>query len=703
MGWRKLAILITIGALALAFVRTRALSQSPTALAALAASLPPGTWGELTTNNIAPTLAFTGGASGNVFGFTENGVWDSGSGQFFYLGGDHSPTTPDNCPRFVSYTESTNTWQILTKPPWFATKCVPLSAMHGYDHTGIDPVHRKLYHRPYTDMVVRRLDLSTNTWADLPTIPTSVMANNDCCVGVAWFPERNSLVYASIESGTNGSVIEYQESTGQWQRLGSSVPNLPMGTHQQFAEYNPRNHVVVFGGGGGSRSLYKLDSAGQVTPLQPAPSALGVDASIFTVDPASGKYLVFDNAKQFWVYDVNQDIWDLQHGTPPIFSTPDYDPPVHGTIASPVDTYGVTMFVKCVSSDCHVYLYKHFTDITPPSVSITSPVSGNVLSGTTTVSATASDNVGVAGVQFKLDGINIGTEVTTAPYSISFDTTTVLNTSHTLTAVARDAASNRTTSAGIPVTISNSIPLNFSLSVSGAQILTHGQSTLFTVTATGIAGSIQPVSFSASGLPSGASTSFSVASCTPACSTTMTLSTATSTPVGQYSITVTGTAGAVSQNTSFTLTVSSINATFTEKCNQPGNLNCFGFDSSSTLYYNWPTGTVCDSAFTGQTNYPFGNARSGPGNTAAVVQNGQCVFPQRDSTNTHSGSGSLKFTIVSNSSANSSGFFTEPFTRNPDGTFPYIAPGSASGNVLYFQFYQKFDSNFLTTDFQCVG
>src|SRR5713226_2217327 len=79
-------------------------------------------------------------------------------------------------------------------------------------------------------------------------------------------------------------------------------------------------------------------------------------------------------------------------------------------------------------------------DTTPPTVSITSPASGATVSGTISVTATASDDVAVAGVQFKLDGANLGAEVTAAPYSVSWDTTTASNGSHTLTAVARDAA-----------------------------------------------------------------------------------------------------------------------------------------------------------------------------------------------------------------------------------------------------------------------
>ena len=96
------------------------------------------------------------------------------------------------------------------------------------------------------------------------------------------------------------------------------------------------------------------------------------------------------------------------------------------------------------------------TDTTPPTVSMTAPASGSTVGGTAvTLSATAADNVGVAGVQFKLDGANLGTEDTVSPYSINWNTTGVANGTHTLTAVARDAAANQTTSISVSVTVSN--------------------------------------------------------------------------------------------------------------------------------------------------------------------------------------------------------------------------------------------------------
>jgi lysophospholipase L1-like esterase len=95
-------------------------------------------------------------------------------------------------------------------------------------------------------------------------------------------------------------------------------------------------------------------------------------------------------------------------------------------------------------------------DTTAPTVSITAPTNGATVSGSSvSVTASASDNVGVVGVQFKLDGANLSSEDTTSPYSVTWDSTTASNGTHTLTAVARDAAGNTTTSTSVTVTVSN--------------------------------------------------------------------------------------------------------------------------------------------------------------------------------------------------------------------------------------------------------
>ena len=94
-------------------------------------------------------------------------------------------------------------------------------------------------------------------------------------------------------------------------------------------------------------------------------------------------------------------------------------------------------------------------DTTPPTVSLVQPAQGSTVSGSTTIVATASDNIGMAGVQFKVDNANLGPMDTTNTYSAPLDTTTLSNGSHTVIAVAVDAAGNQTTSAPITILVNN--------------------------------------------------------------------------------------------------------------------------------------------------------------------------------------------------------------------------------------------------------
>jgi hypothetical protein len=96
-------------------------------------------------------------------------------------------------------------------------------------------------------------------------------------------------------------------------------------------------------------------------------------------------------------------------------------------------------------------------DQTAPTLTLSAPVGGTTLSGTTTLSAAVSDDVGVASVQFKLDGSPLGTPITAAPYQQAWDTTTASNATHTLTAVATDTSGNSAT-VNTTVTVSNAPP-----------------------------------------------------------------------------------------------------------------------------------------------------------------------------------------------------------------------------------------------------
>ncbi len=93
-------------------------------------------------------------------------------------------------------------------------------------------------------------------------------------------------------------------------------------------------------------------------------------------------------------------------------------------------------------------------DTTPPTVTITDPADGATVSGIVTISADASDDVGVSKVEFYVDNTLIGTD-TSEPYSISWDSTTVENGSYIIKAIAYDTSGN-TNSDQISITVENS-------------------------------------------------------------------------------------------------------------------------------------------------------------------------------------------------------------------------------------------------------
>jgi hypothetical protein len=90
-------------------------------------------------------------------------------------------------------------------------------------------------------------------------------------------------------------------------------------------------------------------------------------------------------------------------------------------------------------------------DAERPTVSITAPATGATVSATVTVTAAASDNVGVAGVRFYVDAVALGAERAAPPYEVSWNTVVSGNGSHRLTAIARDTAGNLAKSE--PVTV----------------------------------------------------------------------------------------------------------------------------------------------------------------------------------------------------------------------------------------------------------
>jgi hypothetical protein len=121
-------------------------------------------------------------------------------------------------------------------------------------------------------------------------------------------------------------------------------------------------------------------------------------------------------------------------------------------------TYVVTLAVRDSAGNVGTDTFTvTVSDVTPPTVSITSPAAGATASGTIAVVADATDNGGAVRVEFFVDDVSVGND-TAAPYSFSLDTTGYADGNHVVRVVAYDAA-GYTAEATRTVYVSNSGPV----------------------------------------------------------------------------------------------------------------------------------------------------------------------------------------------------------------------------------------------------
>jgi hypothetical protein len=321
-------------------------AEPQTALAKLAASMKPGQWAELKTNGLSMKVFSDGGH--HALQYTDEAVWDPVSRQLLFCGEGHGGP-----PRFVKYTESTNSWTVLPLPGF--------GPVHAYDHQAVDPASGTYYRGRYYSREIQQYNVKEGTWSRLTDIPASSgLGGSRITFGFEYFPEMRGLVVFLAANG----LYFYDVPKSQWRQLAGSLGRY---TYHEIARYNPVHKVVVFGGGNDSkgyrsRDLWKLDASGQVSKLRETPLPIGVTGTIFTVDPVSGKYLVFGRQGQVYEYDVTSDTWtELKGPQPPIFTFgPDLKgSAVFGCVATPVSNHGVVMFVKYDRENSKVFLYKH--------------------------------------------------------------------------------------------------------------------------------------------------------------------------------------------------------------------------------------------------------------------------------------------------------------------------------------------------------
>jgi hypothetical protein len=330
-GSRALAALIMFFAASTAWA---------SALSDLAATLSPGQWAVLNSNGDASgfsaSLLSTG--NDNVFNYADKGAWDPLAKKVRFIGQGHYEPQ-----KYVSYAEATNTWTLEPKPSW---DCSPSCIGHAYQHNTINPATGDFFYHHFNSHAFFKFSRSTGQWSQLPKRPNGYSANGGmvCCEGVEYHPELGAL---TVFAG--GEIQRYTDANG-WSMI---TTGLAMGPYHNVAVYNPVHKIVVGGGGNDVRKLYKVNAAGSVSPIQDPPVQVRPASSIFTVDPASGKYLIVTANKGFYEYDVVSNSWSQLNGASMPFSNITY------TIAIPIREHGVIMFARFEFSSSKVYLYKH--------------------------------------------------------------------------------------------------------------------------------------------------------------------------------------------------------------------------------------------------------------------------------------------------------------------------------------------------------
>lgn len=291
-----------------------------------------------------------------------------------------------------------------------------------------------------------------------------------------------------VQVGSGGTV--YTDSGTQGWSYDQTVPNQTASLSLSGAPYNTLSIAgfIIFGTpipGGGQNQLWDhvqfngtagLGSQGAV--LQQHLTTSGSLNEVYvhvasTSGSSAGVPIAVTQGQRYW-YSMqwnkadlkvylslyNPDTWSLVGTSSDILTN---DANQNGTVSgiSILEDHSLTASSYIHHDDILVdwtnAKYPLVPDAYAPSVEVTVPSNSATLTGSSvTLTASSTDNVALAGVQFKLDTNTLmGSEDTSSPYTISWDSTGASNGSHTIVAVSRDTTGNYATSSPITVTVNN--------------------------------------------------------------------------------------------------------------------------------------------------------------------------------------------------------------------------------------------------------
>ncbi|OHA83365.1 MAG: hypothetical protein A2937_03500 [Candidatus Yonathbacteria bacterium RIFCSPLOWO2_01_FULL_47_33b] len=463
-------------------------------------NLQPGEWYEVPNSKIRAVLPNPippGNGPTNIIKAWNGGAYDTRRDNFIVWGGGHGDYAGNE---IYSFNIGTLQWSRAWGPSANASMGLPGTPVCSETYTDGMPASRHTYggieFLPNVDKFfsmggslwcgpgnptgnVWTFDFSTQGWTQKGAITPLAGRWGGLGLGVntAYDPNTGHLFATSPAA----ELLEYDPTTDIWKLRGNTAAKYSMTS----AIDSKRKHMVTIGNAStygvidtpGTIYRYNLATVGTITQEKivstGATEILVAPAPAFQYDPVSDQYVAWKGGSDIYTLNPDTFVWTRRPAAATNTVTPS-QPTEWGTFGRFRYIPSKNAFILVNSIDQNVYIYKlsqgagstapstpvvpivaQSADTTAPTVSITSPGTGASISGTITVSASATDAGGMTGVQFKIDGAVLGAEDTTSPYSVSLNTALFSNGAHSLTAIARDKAGNQKTSATVSVIIAS--------------------------------------------------------------------------------------------------------------------------------------------------------------------------------------------------------------------------------------------------------
>jgi subtilisin family serine protease len=274
----------------------------------------------------------------------------------------------------------------------------------------------------YLSTVVQGLAYATDQGARVANISYSVAGSTAVQSAAQTMKDRNGLVFVSAG---NGNVDLGVAASSAFIVVAATDGNDAKASWSNFGNWV---HLAAPGVSITTTSPGSSYSSVSGTSFS-SPLAAGVAALMMSANPALSSTQV-----QNLLFSTAKDLGAA--GRDPIFG------------------WGRVDAAAAVAAALTATASKSTTDTQAPVAAIASPLGASTVSGWTAVNVNASDNVGVTKVELRANGQLVATD-TAAPFSFSWDSSSVANGTASLVATAYDAAGNSGASTAVGVTVSN--------------------------------------------------------------------------------------------------------------------------------------------------------------------------------------------------------------------------------------------------------